>query len=150
MTAAFFCLFRSDVMHLLIILLVAVWMIGNVFAILLLKRMPKPAAMVFGAFVALISLGSFAFGIYVFGEFVVNKGPDDWGSLWHAGYPLAKQYGARQECSYVGGAFDKDPDGSGSGTYHVHFDYNDHTGVVLCHYDKASGKFDHDEIVPDK
>jgi len=126
------------------------WMAANLLAMLMLRRMPKPAAIVFGTFVAAVSVGSFMFGLYFLGEFAINKGPDDWGSLWHAGYPLSAKYGKWQESSYESGNFDKDADGSGSGTYHVRFEYNGHTGVVLCHYDKATGKFDHDEIIPDK
>jgi len=109
------------------------------------------AVMIF--FVAMLFLTVMIFGtaaIYVFGEFCINKGPDDWGSMWHAGYPLSAKYGKFQSASYTMNAFDKDPNGSGSGTYHVHFEYNGSTGTVLCHYDKTTGKFDHDEIVPDK
>lgn len=91
----------------------------------------------------------FAIALYVFGEFIVNKGPDDWGSLWHSGYPLSAKYGKWHESSYELQSFEKDANGSGSGTYHVHFEYNQHTGVVLCHYDKLTGKFDSDQVVPD-
>ena len=87
---------------------------------------------------------------YVVMEFVVNKGPDDWGSMWHAGYPLSAKYGKFQSSSYTMNTFEKDTNGSGSGTYRVHFEYNGHAGVVLCHYDKSTGKFDRDEIVSDK
>jgi hypothetical protein len=96
----------------------------------------------------LLFLALSATGLYVFGEFVTNKGPDDWGAMWHAGYPLAAKYGKFEQTSYSMNVFDKDPDGSGSGTYHVHYVYNGHSGVILCHYDKATHKFDHDEIEP--
>ncbi len=87
---------------------------------------------------------------YLFTEFVINKGPDDWGSMWHAGYPLSAKYGTFHDASYSLHSFDKDTDGSGSGTYHIRFQYNDHSGMILSHYNKTTRKFDSDEIDPDK
>ena len=84
--------------------------------------------------------------IYVLGEFVINVGPDDWGAAWHAGYPLSDKYGSvdNRTCQNVG--FDKDVDGSGSGTYRVHYGYGVYAGIVRCHYNKVTRNFDHDEI----
>jgi hypothetical protein len=88
---------------------------------------------------------------YVTAEFIANKGPDDVGAMWHTGYPLSAKYGKLQRSSYYSiQSFDKDNQESASGTYHIHFKYNGQAGIILCHYDKPTGKFDRDEIVPDK
>ena len=130
----------------LVIPLFVVWMILAVIWARVIRFTPLPVQFLLGFSFFLGTVGAG----YLFTEFVINKGPDDWGSMWHAGYPLSAKYGKFQSASYTMNAFDKDPNGSGSGTYHVHFEYNDHTGVILCHYDKPTGKFDHDEIDPDK
>jgi hypothetical protein len=125
------------------------WMALGVFAVLVLKRMAGLARFVAGMIFTVILVGGFALGLYVLGEFVANKGPDDWGALWHAGYPLAAKYQSSNDTSYEGKGFEKDPDNSGSGTYLTHFSYAGHTGIVRSHYNVTTHKFDHDEIMPD-
>ena len=132
-------------MHWGFLLLFIIWTAVCVFAGLLSRRLLWPARFIL-TFICIGGLLAFGFGMT---EFVINKGPDDWGSMWHAGYPLSAKYGKFQNASYTMNAFDKDTDGSGSGTYHLRFVYNGYRGTILCHYDKATGKFDHDEIVPD-
>jgi hypothetical protein len=126
------------------------WFCLGIVAVVVQRSIPgKPARMIFGALSAVILIGTFSLGLYVFVEFIVNKGPDDWGALWHAGYPLAAKYGKSEDSSFSGKGFEKDPDNSGSGTYLTNFKYAGHTGVVHSHYNVTTHKFDHDEIVPD-
>jgi hypothetical protein len=77
-------------------------------------------------------------------EFVTNKGPDDLGALWHAGYPLSAKYGKMQHTSYTLESFSLE-DG-GSGTYDIRYNYNGHAGEILCHYSKPKRQFDRDQI----
>jgi len=131
---------------LLVIPLFIVWMILAIVWSRAIRFAPWPVRFLLGFFFFLCTVGAG----YLVTEFGINKGPDDWGSMWHAGYPLSAKYGKFQSASYTLDSFEKDPGDSGSGTYHVRFEYNGKMGLVLCHYDKATGKFDRDEIVPDK
>jgi hypothetical protein len=133
-------------MHWFVLPLVLIWIVFCLVFGLISRRLLWPARSI----LIIGFLGSFVAVGYGVTEFIVNKGPDDWGSMWHAGYPLSAKYGPFQSASYTMTSFDKDPNGSGSGAYRVRFEYNGQSGTVLCHYDKATDKFDHDEIVPDK
>jgi len=133
-------------MRWLVLPVALVWIVFCLFFGLFMRRLPGPARFV----VVVVFIGSFLGLGYGFTEFVINKGPDDWGSMWHAGYPLAAKYGKAASQSYSMKSFDKDGDGSGSGTYHLQFKFDEHEGTILCHYNKATGNFDHDEIVPDR
>ena len=88
--------------------------------------------------------------MFVLTQFIENKGPNDWGAMWYPRNILSEKYGQSQKGKWQTQSFDKDIDGSGSGTYRIHFEYGDHSGFILLHYDKVTGKFDRDEIVPDK
>jgi hypothetical protein len=130
----------------LVIPLFVAWMVLAVIWARVIRFTPFPVQCLLGFSFFLGTMGAG----YLFTEFGINKGPDDWGSMWHAGYPLSAKYGKFEDASYTLNTFEKDPDGSGSGTYRVRFDYNHHAGTILCHYDRTTGKFDHDEIIPDK
>lgn len=107
-----------------------------------MRRMPGPSRFV----VSVTLFAIFAGSLYLLMEFGMNKGPDDIGAMWHAGYPVAAKYGMASANSYSVEDFQKDTDDSGSGTYKIRFKYGDHRGMILCHYDKAARKFDHDDI----
>ncbi len=83
-------------------------------------------------------------------EYVANKGPDDLGAFFHAGTPCEAQLGSASDVSYEMNGFTPDVDGSGSGTYKIHFVRDGREGFVYSHYDKATRKFDHDEVKENK
>ena len=99
------------------------------------------------------TFGFFALGfLYSVVEFIRNKGPDDWGAIFHAMYVPQEKYGPLESPQITIGNYDfvKDPGDQFSGTYHFRYRCAGQNGAVLFHYDKATGKFDRDEIVPDK
>jgi hypothetical protein len=97
--------------------------------------------------------GLFSLGLlYCVIEFIHNKGPDDCGAIFHAMHAVQGKYGRLEspKINISGYDYVRDSEGLLSGTYRFHYQCARQSGVVMCHYDKPTGKFDRDEIDPDK
>ena len=122
------------------------WMTFCLIASMVIRRLPGMSRVLMSLVMVAINAAVIGVSGYVMTEYVFNKGPDDWGAMWHASYPLAAKYGTASHSSYRVLAFDKDPDGRGSGTYRIRFGRDEHRGLILCHYEMVTRSFDRDEI----
>jgi hypothetical protein len=90
--------------------------------------------------------------LYCVVEFVRNKGPDDWGATFHAVHVLHEKFGQSEspKINMTDYEYVKDASEQVSGMYRFHYRCAGQYGAIMVHYDKATGKFDSDEVISDK
>jgi len=89
-------------------------------------------------------------GLYVWFEAILTKGPNDWGAQTHALSLVQEKYGPGATINTVDYKFHRDTPESSSGTYIFQYDNGGKKGKVVCHYDKATGTFNGDGVMPGK
>ena len=91
---------------------------------------------------------------YLSKEFIFNKGPDDYGAQMHAQAVIVHTNIVKERPTawriirFL--SYDRDLNTPATGMYRFSYEVSGQKGTILCHYDRASGGFNHDEILPDK